>query len=309
MKAAALGLLATPLDLLLRPLERRLYRTAGPPRRPLVFVCGPPRSGTTVVAQTLIRELPFGYLNNLSAVFPRSPLMADRLFGHPRATIGPSPASYYGRTVGWGGPNDGLHIWDRWLGADRTREPTALGPREREEMRRFFGALERLHDRPVLNKNNGLDACAHLVGEVFEQATFVCLARDPVYLAQSLLKARLDIHGRDDVPYGAVEGPAAADPIEDVCRQVLRHERFAAEQQRRLGASRFWIVSYERFCAEPGELVDAVSRRVFGRPTPEGAGPAPLAPSRRSILPPDRLDRIAATLDRLRAATPAAAGA
>ena len=48
---AGLGLVLSPLDLLLALAERRRYqRAAGAEAAPLVFVCGAPRSGTTLVA-------------------------------------------------------------------------------------------------------------------------------------------------------------------------------------------------------------------------------------------------------------------
>ena len=50
--------------------------------------------------------------------------------------------NFYGRTSGFAGRNDGLHIWDRWLGNDRYRPPTRLEPAAADDMRRFFGAFE-----------------------------------------------------------------------------------------------------------------------------------------------------------------------
>ena len=57
MRAAALAPLALPIDLPLMPLERQRYRRAQPPRRPILLVCGSARSGTTLAAQILIRNL------------------------------------------------------------------------------------------------------------------------------------------------------------------------------------------------------------------------------------------------------------
>jgi hypothetical protein len=304
MQTAVLGLLAAPLDLVLQIAEQRRYRKAPAPRLPLLFICGAPRTGTTLVQQVLINHLPFAFINNLTAVFPRAPLTANRIFRSAAHAGGTAYHSYYGRTVGFSGPNDGLHLWDRWLGTDRTQVRTALTPVEQSEMRRFFGAMEQVFGRPVLAKNNNLNACASLVAEVFDRAFFICMTRDPLFLAQAQLRARLEIHGVEDIAYGLADtygsGPGPADVVEDVCRQVLYHQHVAQAQQSRIGAERFWIVEYEAFCQNPSALVDAVAVKVLGQPQPTPATRLPpFTASNRVRIDPERFRHIAETLARL----------
>lgn len=297
-----LGLLATPLDWALRPVEEEAYRRADHPRRPLIFVCGAPRSGTTFAAQTLIRNLPVAYLTNLTAVFPRSPVTACRLFRQELRNARLRTRSYYGKTLRMWGPNDALYVWDRWFGPDRTRVPTSLAESDRAAMRSFFGAVERHYGRPVLNKNNSLNLSAHLVASALDAAHFVCMVRDPLFLAQSLLRARETIHGDRHRPYG-IPAPGTEgleDPIEHVCRQALHHDRVARIQQDRLGADRFWIVDYDEFCRDPGALVERVAADVLEEPLAADARrPAPSEPSRSRKVPRGDFERLERTLDRL----------
>lgn len=304
IESALLGLAAAPLDILLQIQEQKLYRKATAPRLPLLFVCGAARTGTTLVEQVLIRFLPVAFLNNLTAVFPRAPLTANRIFRPGHAGGGAAYHSYYGKTVGFSAPNDGLHVWDRWLGKDRTRIRTSLTPKEQDDMRRFFGAMEQLLGKPILTKNNSLSACANLVAEVFDQAFFICMTRDPLYLAQSQLQARLDIHGREDIPYGLPRpderGPAGSDVIEHVCRQILFHERMIREQQRLVGPERFWIVQYEAFCQNPSDLVRKVAEEALRQPCPaEAMQLPPFEASTRVRIEPERFRQIADTMARL----------
>lgn len=297
--SAALGVGLTPLDLLLQPRERRLYRKAPPPRLPLVVVVGAPRSGTTLVAQVLIRNLPVAYLNNLTSLFPRSPIAANLLFRGQLRNHRVSYQSFYGKTRRLSGPNDGLYIWDRWLGRDRKRVPASLSPAAREDMVRFFGAFEAALGKPVVNKNNRLVACAHLVAEALPGSRFICMRRDPLYLAQSLLLARRDIHGSLEDGYG-IEDPDRApggggDPIQGVCDQVLFHERLIRDQESRIGTDRFRVVSYEEFCREPARLVRKVSEEILGRPLEEDRLPGRIEPfqaqSRRKV-PEEDFERL-----------------
>jgi hypothetical protein len=272
IKTAVLGLAATPLDLLLQIAEQRRYRNAPAPRLPLLFICGAPRTGTTLVEQVLIEHLPFAFINNLTAVFPRAPLTANWIFRPAARPPKTSYSSFYGRTRGFSAPNDGLHLWDRWFGTDRTTVRTSLTAEEQSNMRRFFGAMEQFFGKPILMKNNSLNTCATVVADVLDSAFFICMTRDPLFLAQAQLMARLHIHGRADVPYGLRGQPnTGSGVVEDVCRQVLFHSRAGQEQQTRLGPDRFWIIRYEEFCLNPSALVNDVAAKVLGQPRPSQA--------------------------------------
>jgi hypothetical protein len=74
--ATGLGPLLAPLDLALVARERERLARAAAPRLPIVFVMGPPRSGTTLLALSLIRALRVAYIPNLTALFPRAPIEA-----------------------------------------------------------------------------------------------------------------------------------------------------------------------------------------------------------------------------------------
>jgi hypothetical protein len=267
MRAAALAPLAMPLDLLLVPVEKLRYRRATAPERPILLVCGAARSGTTLSAQLLMRNLKVSHFSNLTSIFPRSPLIADSTIGRFVTQANVTYRSFYGRTSGWSGPNDALYLWDRWLGRDRTRAPEWIAPKAQRAMVSFFGAMEQAAGRPTLGKNNALNASAHLVAEVLPTARFICIVRSRIPLALSLLKARIDIHGETGVPYGLMprDRRHGNDPIEDVCRQVLFHEALARQQLERLGPERFRLVHFEDVCRDPRGFVERIGSVVLGQ--------------------------------------------
>jgi hypothetical protein len=301
--AAATAPLALPVDVLLSPLERRRYRLAGDPAKPIVLVCGSARSGTSLAAQLLIRNLPVAYFDNLVSIFSRSPVTAQRLFGSRVERKPVAYRSFYGRTQGWSAPSDALNLWDRWLGRDRSRIPERLEPQARTEMKAFFAAFEQETGLPLVAKNNALNASAHLVAEALPTSRFVCVERAPDALALSLYRARMDIHGESSVPYGltvrALRCPE--DAVEDVCRQVLYHEQLAFQQQARLGAERFVIVRYEDICRDPRGYVEAVGRNMIGVPPDFDATDPDLESFPIGLRPGDDelLARIRETLTRL----------
>ena len=291
-----LSAVLTPVDLALATQERRLYARAGAPQRPVILVTGAPRSGTTLLSQALIAHLPVSYFNNLTALFPRAPIVANRLLGRWLPRPAPTFRSFYGRTSGLAAENDGLHLWDRWMGAHRWRLPERLDDEAADAMRRFFGAYEAAFGRPVLNKNNGLATCATLIAHTLPTAHFLYIRRDPAYTAQSILGARETIQGSRDVPYG-VRDPAlalapGASPIEDVCAQVLYHERKMEEQRRAIGGDRFWVVEYEAFCREPHRIVERVAREILHVPVDADALRARLPPLEHTNRPTAQIGEI-----------------
>lgn len=270
-----LGVLMIPLDGFFGLFEKKLYRKSLKPELPLLFVCGPPRSGTTLVAQVLIRSLPVYYFNNLTSIFPRSPIIANKIFGRfitfRNADV--SFKSLYGRTAKLGAPNDALYLWDRWTGVKRDSIPKAFGEEEGLAMQRFFAAVERHSGKPLVNKNNALNTYAHHVADILDTAYFICLDRDPLYLAQSQLIASKFVYGDEHTPYGVDFGSGAdramgeeTDPVKQVCQQVLRHREVMLRQQESIGKDRFIIVPYEEFCADPARWVNKISSDILQQP-------------------------------------------
>jgi hypothetical protein len=274
----AAGVLCIPVDMLLGLRERRLVASApAAPARPTVFICGPARSGTTLVFQVLCRHLDVACLRNVTALFPRSPIAVSRIYR--RLTGGREAAArpyenYYGKTAGLGGPSEANHVWHRWVQPDATGFRTILPPACARAAARFFAALCEAEQKPIVAKNNNLNAFADVIASAFPDVLILCLRRSPEFLAQSLLQARREIHGSVFRSYGVQDagtGVVTDDPVPSVCAQVAFLDRMAEGMRARIGAERFWIVDYEEFCRSPGTLVAAVAAKL-GVPVAAGAG-------------------------------------
>jgi Sulfotransferase family len=307
LEISLLGILLTPLDLLLQIPEKRYYKRAPTPKLPLIFVCGASRTGTTLLSQVLIKHLPVSYINNLTAIFPRSPIVANILFGWLMREKKIAYKSYYGKSAYLTGPNEAFYIWSRWMAEDQKRVRCFLIDSKKADMIKFFGAYEQAFRKPLVNKYNNLSICANLVANLLENCYFLCMTRDPVYLAQSLLLARAEIQGDIRISYG-VEDPDKldnhdSDYIENICEQVLYHERKVKEQQEIIGPDRFWIIPYEQFCEKPEELVQSVSEKILRQPIDIEKIRAALNPfeiSQRIRLEPELFEKIEQMLTQLK---------
>ena len=95
------------------------------------------------------------------------------------------------RHSGFASENDGLHLWDRWLGPDRYAVPEHLEASTAAALRKFFAAYEHAFGRPVLNKNNALATGAVAIAEALPTAHFLFIRRDPIFAVQSILSRAL----------------------------------------------------------------------------------------------------------------------
>jgi hypothetical protein len=267
MAYALLGILFAPLDLYWLKYEKRRYDNEKMTKQPILIVVGPPRSGTSLFAQSLVATSNSAYFNNLTSIFPRSPIEANFRLAHlitvPKANF----SFFYGKTVGLGAFNDGLHLWDRWLGDNRSALPNKLSKPAIDDMQRFFSAFAAHYKRPIVCKINRLDSCANLVAEILSNTKFICLQRDPVNLALSLYRARKDITGNMDIPYGidfSFKMPSyRGNPMRDVAEQVRFHHQIELEQFDKIGPNRFKFVKYELFCNNPRKIIQSMLKWGF----------------------------------------------
>ncbi|MDX1907260.1 MAG: sulfotransferase [Bacteroidia bacterium] len=298
-----LGVAAKPVDALLAGREKRYIEQAPAAEVPMIFILGGSRSGTTVLYQTLAQYLPVSYFNNLSAPFPRSVITAARLFNRfIRKTKG-NFKNYYGSVAGFGGPNDGFHVWNRWLGEDRNAVPEHISEADTRDMQQFFYAWWQAFKKPFLNKNNRNSLCVPLFWNTFPNSYFIEIRRNPVYVIQSLIQSREAVQGSKYVAWGL--GSQDSDPdrdplgyVDDIARQVYQVEQELEAARACVPDERYINISYQDFCQDPESVVQAVSMRVWGHPVPTDqlTGLKPLNATDKQRLGDEEFQRIQQTV-------------
>ena len=129
-----LGVLLTPLDWTLSKLEGFTQRSDlstsdSKIRGPHIFVCGPARSGTTLLYQVLADNLEVAYTRNLALLFPRSTHMMTKLsslFSTKPGYTKTGYQNYYGKTHGFSAPSEANFLWNQWVEPDESSFRTCL---------------------------------------------------------------------------------------------------------------------------------------------------------------------------------------
>lgn len=266
-------LLTIPLDYMLQHRESSFLTELVPANAaaelpPVLLVVGAPRSGTTLVYQTLARYLDVTYFSNLTSMFPMSPISGTHFLRWLPGGRTPDFENFYGQTAGWHGPNDGFQIWNRWLGDDRYIPRTDLTPDEREQMRRLLRVWVQRFEKPFLNKNNRNTGCLQLLAEVLPESRLIVVRRNPICVAQSLIKARADVQGDKSIGWGLHATDATRnDPlsyVDDVCDQILQIEGELDHQLSGISPGRKVELTYEGFCEDPHAALKFIAQSIPG---------------------------------------------
>jgi hypothetical protein len=281
---------------LISPFEELVGADEGKPfaHRPL-FIVGPPRSGTTLLSQTLAVAFDVGYLSNLhNAVWGAPSLVAGML-----RVVGFQPQNDYrsnlGNTRAWLGHSEAPNYWLRFL--PPTPHYLSVADVDRARLAKLRLSVRRLvqaSGKPVLFKTVVNTGRLGPIAAALPEALFVVVWRDPVDVAHSLLEARKKTHGSYE-PWWSLEPPGIGElrtrpTSEQVVEQVIRTYEHLATDRAAIGAERFCDVEYESLCDAPRTTLGEVQGFAALREREDGglaAIPASFNRRREVRIPPD----------------------
>jgi len=243
--------LFSPVDRLMQSKELKLLANGKDINTPIVFIVGPPRSGSTLLYLALSQALDVSWFPNVSHVFPRSPIVATKWFGKPTKKQY-RLKNFYG---------NGFSIWNRWYGNDRYAPK--LNTDSVDAMHKFIAAWINSFEKPLLNKNNRNSLCVQQLSEVFPTAHFVVSARSHADTVRSLVRAREFVQGSKHKPWGLLSHAKHSDDelgyIEDICDQLFQIRDRMSVELLNVAPARVTQIRYEDFCREPLNAVNLVA--------------------------------------------------
>ena len=251
---------------LAQPFGRALARAHRDAQRPIVFVVGVPRSGTTLLYQLICAHLEVGYVSNamarwwmapVAAAQIRSPLRAGRPHGELESDLGRSTGPDEPHEFGW--------FWQFHLehGDTDDLDAEALSTRGFREAKLELEGLAGYFERPLV-----LKALVHIPYKIawlktqLPQARFIWIRRDPVFVAQSSLQARVDRFGDPGRwwslrPRDVAQWRSRA-PHDQVAHQIVDATKAIESAFASLPSDATLCVDYERLVQNP----EAELRRV-----------------------------------------------
>ncbi len=262
----ALSIPLIPLDVALGAIQGAFMTRTHIMRKPVIFISGYSRSGTTLLYQALSKNWDVEYFNNVLILFPRSYILANYLYRKFSKARPADFRSFYGLSRGLYGTNDGAQIFYQWASEEDFIYARRLQARSAEDMEKFFRTHERCFKKTLLTKNCNLYQMFAQFAEILPNSYFIFVKRDPEKIIQSTLKAREFVQGDRTIPWEVSYKNARGgheDPIEEICRNVKYCFDRIEEFREKAPAGRFFVVEYEAFCKDPVKVIGELTSGIF----------------------------------------------
>lgn len=263
-----------PIDALndtLAPLEEALVGAFDAPTEPLVFIVGAPRSGTTLLTQLLISQYRIGYVSNLVARFWKAPYLGLLLAKEIRDPDRPPDVGFSsdrGFTSGYEGPHEFGYFWRRWFDYQESHSvrAEAIEADTIDALRKECAAMQSVEESPFLFKNLVCSFQVEFLSRTFPRAVFVHCRRNPLYVAQSLLRCR-EQYCENREAWFSVKPEAYPElkelPYPDqIAGQIYHTRRHVEDAFERLSDNRYCRVDYEAMVDAPVPSLKRVAEVV-----------------------------------------------
>jgi hypothetical protein len=249
------------------------------PSLPIIFVVGPPRSGTTLVTQWLAASGQFAWPTNLLSRFYAAPYLGARiqqLLTDPRFNyrdelvsdcIGKPFESELGKTRGLLQPNEFWYFWRRFFPL-QWPEPLSAEHLAQIDGQGFvagLAAIEAASGKPFAAKAMLLQYNLTLLAELLPTSIFLHVHRNLIDNGLSILRARERFWGNDRQWYSArppgTEDLLELDPYEQVAGQIVYTHHSINHESQALPELRSLRIDYEAFCVDTGPTWSALVER------------------------------------------------
>lgn len=230
---------------------------------PVIFIIGPPRSGSTLVMQVLTDAYKFAYLSNVHCRWFGAPGIVEKLFKISDHKERSEYESWHGKTSL---PSDPAECGAWWYRFFRRNPPYVTSSDVRDSsmraLRRSLQLLSGESGKTPIFKNLYASLRLEPIAVHVPNALFIVVERDLVDNAQSILGGRYDALG-DYNRWWSVSPPDVEElskmpPVDQVVGQILSIHDLINHDISRLGLKgRTFRICYEDFCNDVHGTLEA----------------------------------------------------
>lgn len=220
-----------------------------------LMIISPPRSGSTIVYQVVVRAIPCVYISNLHSLFPNyasTYLLRKKLFG----TNVDDLHNYYGHTSSLYDVNEGNEIIEAIFAGTPDQELI------RKRFIKYAGMMRATTQYPLIFKNVRAYPYIADLHKAVPEIIFLRIKRDPEQTIQSLVRAYHDLGSFHPIPKTLVNFKIN-DPIEFAVCQLLEIEREIDFQKEQIDHARWIEWWYKDFCSDPLPMIKDLAKNYF----------------------------------------------
>lgn len=283
------------------------------PSKPVLFIMGCARAGSTILFQSLAASGNFAYPTNVISRFYRDPFfgaLVHRLLydlDHNRE-IFPDEArklefkSRLGRSQGAAAPHDFGYFWRNYYTFGSTQSQLVAAPTGVQEQALIsdVAGIEAVFGRPVLMKGMEMNWRIAELRRLFPNSIFLFNHRDILHNAMSILNARKAYVGNEEGWYSykphEYERFKHMPPWEQVVAQVWFTERAVRKGLKPITGADIMDISYEDMCQQPEKVHARINTRLGA--AMDYRGPAAFQMNEKDI-PKELVDRATLLIDQM----------
>lgn len=230
-----------------------------------VFIIGAPRTGSTILYQTLLSCYNFSFFSNLSVLFYKSPALINKILSKFNCSYNPQNfKSSYGYTQGVCSPSEAGQIIDYWFG--KNLKDLLFNELSLDEVIATIYTIQETNHAPVLIKNLNLSFKIADLQKIFPKAIFIHIKRSPIYTAQSIYVARNKIN-HDVNRWWSISVPGKHDfeklpPFLQIMNQIKVTDEYIEEHINKNKELNYIVVSYEEFIADYEKLLSKIVKFI-----------------------------------------------
>jgi hypothetical protein len=238
-----------------------------PLKHQAVFIIGAPRTGSTILYQTLTNQLNVLYIDNLVCRFNKNLFfgfwLSHKIFKQKAHNCF---KSNHGNTskCGLHAPSECGGFWYRWLPKDKHFiDYDDITDKMVKEIREEITAIINYFDKPLVFNNNNIALRIRLIKKAFPNAKFIVADREPLFVAQSILNARMKFYSNYNQWWSIMPNNYVKLLEEPYFRQVvLQHYHINKQMYKDLieliSNNNHVTIHYKDFCANKDKTVEEI---------------------------------------------------
>jgi hypothetical protein len=217
-----------------------------------IFIVGAPRTGSTILYQSLTNEADVLYIDNIASklnrVFFLAFWLSNKLFKQRAHNCF---KSNHGNTskYGWHAPSECGQFWYRWIPKGRHFiDFDEISDKNISKIKKEILAVAHYYKKPILFKNLNAGQRLRVLVKAFPDAKIIFVRRDPLDTAQSILKAKRKLKISDNQFWSIM--PSNVDVLkqlkwpEQIVKQIYFLEKQIAEDLKLFPPQNVYEVHY-----------------------------------------------------------------
>jgi len=276
-KNLALENIFPEMEKLLGPIEENILDRFNSPKRPVLFIVGCARSGSTLLYQYLSKTGVLAYPTNILSRFYYAPYIGARIqqmlvdFDFKNEIFNKDIQADYnsnlGKTKGPIEPHEFWYFWDRFFKFNNLQQLTEeeLSKVDWKLFLKELDSIQYVFKKPLVMKAMKTNWHIKELSKISDQFYFIYIKRPVLYNAQSLLNSRMKFFGNYNEWYSFktlnYNEITNSPPWEQAIEQVISTNE-AIENQLKEIPNRSIQLEYEKFCNNPSELIAELQKKT-----------------------------------------------